>query len=394
MTDPSHAVREVDLWPALHKKKEEPSAAYYDDFAAFEDTIPATSYTCPTCEDDAAIDTAGTEVVCVRCGTVIDIPLELGAEYRWFANDAGTAAGGAGDPSRCSFPVNHLMPESSLGTVINLRGGSGSAVMRRLKRYHMWNLMPYRERTLWGVFEGLQVRASNAGVSTAVVEEAKELYAQLTATAICRGQEQRDAMLAACLWESLKRQGTARLPKDIAEIFNIQLRCVTKGIKQFQHLLAIRSSAQATDTYAAPAAAVTVAPKKEKDVSAAEETAETIRARARQRHAAAMATAVARTTSYEDFILPFLTKLSVARDAGPVLERMVRHVCSRVDDLGVVPENTPPSLTASVIAFCAGELKLGIDQVEIARVCGVSSVTIQKCLKRMGPWRDRLLPTD
>jgi transcription initiation factor TFIIIB Brf1 subunit/transcription initiation factor TFIIB len=70
---------------------------------------------------------------------------------------------------------------------------------------------------------------------------------------------------------------------------------------------------------------------------------------------------------------------------------MVRHVCARVDDLGVVPENTPPSLTASVISFCCAELKLGVDQAEIARVCSVSAVTIQKCLKRMGPWRERLL---
>jgi transcription initiation factor TFIIIB Brf1 subunit/transcription initiation factor TFIIB len=384
--------RMTDLWPTLHKKKELLSTAtnYYDDLAtAFEDTIPASSYTCPTCEDDTALDDAGGEVICSRCGTTVDIPLELGAEYRWFANDGGGGVGSAGDPSRCSFPVNHLMPESSLGTVINLRGG-GSAVMRRLKRYHMWNLMPYRERTLWGVFEGLQVRASNAGVSTAIVEEAKELYAQLTATAICRGHEQRDAMLAACLWEALKRQGTARLPKDVAEMFNIPLRCVTKGIKQFQYLLAIRSSAQATDTYASPASGSASgggAGEPEK----AEETAEVIRVRARQRHAAAIATAVSRTTSYEDFILPFLTNLSISREASPVLERMVRHVCARVDDLGVVPENTPPSLTASVIAFCCAELKLGIDQAEIARVCSVSSVTIQKCLKRIGPWRERLL---
>jgi transcription initiation factor TFIIB len=383
MTDTSS-----DLWPMLHKKKSIPeviATSYYDDLDAFKDTLPASTYTCPTCEDNAAVDDTGSEVVCARCGTIVDIPLELGAEYRWFANEGG-GAGSAGDPSRCSFPINHLMPESSLGTVINLRGG-GSAVMRRLKRYHMWNLMPYRERTLWGVFEGLQVRASNAGVSTAIVEEAKELYAQLTATAICRGQEQRDAMLAACLWEALKRQGTARLPKDVAEMFNIPLRCVTKGIKQFQHLLAIRSSAQATDTYASPASGTASAA----GGAPIEETAEVIRARARQRHAAAMATSVARTTSYEDFILPFLTNLSVARSTGPVLERMVRHVCARVDDLGVVPENTPPSLTASVISFCCAELKLGVDQAEIARVCSVSAVTIQKCLKRMGPWRERLL---
>jgi transcription initiation factor TFIIIB Brf1 subunit/transcription initiation factor TFIIB len=355
------------------------------------DTLPTTTHTCTTCEDDSAIINDGAEVVCSRCGTIVDIPLELGAEYRWFSNDGS----GDADPSRCSFPINHLMPESSLGTVIQLRGGA-SSVMRRLKRYHMWNLMPYRERTLWSVFESLQVRATNAGISTAVIEEAKELYAQLTATAICRGQEQRDAMLAACLWESLKRHEMPRMPKDVGDIFNIPLRAVTKGIKQFQHLLAIRSSAQARDTYAAPAPTPAASSSASAAVAASvdpvKESAETIRARARQRHAAAVATAVARTTSYEDFIVPFLTNLSIPREVSAVLEEMVRHVCARVDDLGVVPENTPPSLTASVIAFCAAELKLAIDHTEIARVCGISVVTIQKCLKRMGPWRVRLLP--
>lgn len=389
----------TDLWPKLHRPK--PAAPVFEDIETDIATpsLSTTSHTCTVCEDDTAIVTDGAEMVCTRCGTLVDIPLELGAEYRWFSNDGG----GDADPSRCSFPINHLMPESSLGTVIQLRGGA-SSLMRRLKRYHMWNLMPYRERTLWSVFESLQVRASNAGISTAVIEEAKELYAQLTATAICRGQEQRDAMLAACLWEALKRHDMPRMPKDVGDIFNIPLRAVTKGIKLFQHLLAIRSSAQATDTYAAPAkkgvetAAVAGAGERrtetDTDTKPETETVEVIRARARQRHAAAVATAVARTTSYEDFIVPFLTNLSIPRELSATLEDMVRHVCARVDDLGVVPENTPPSLTASVIAFCCAELKLAIDHVEIARVCGISVVTIQKCLKRMGPWRARLLPTD
>lgn len=370
-----------DLWPSLRPT----GAPAHDDFWDKEPEFTAPSeHTCPTCEDTAALQTDGAEVVCIRCGTVVDIPLEWAAEYRWFSaeNNGGSGA----DPSRTSFPINHLMPESSLGTTIMCRGNS--AAMRKIKRYHMWNQMPYRERALWSVFDSLQVRASNAGIGTAVVEEAKELYAQLTASAICRGQAQRDAMLAACLWESLKRHETPRMPRDVADIFTIPLKSVTKGIKQFQHLLAMRTSEGRTDTYAAPlrpsapsSAAVTEAPP-------AAESDDVIAARAYQRRSAVRA---ARTTSYEDFIVPFLTNLSVSRAAAPALESMVRSVCARTEELNIVPENTPPSLTASVIAFCMGELGLRVDHTELARVCGISAVTIQKCLKRLMPKREALL---
>jgi transcription initiation factor TFIIIB Brf1 subunit/transcription initiation factor TFIIB len=125
-------------------------------------------------------------------------------------------------------------------------------------------------------------------------------------------------------------------------------------------------------------------------VPAAPETTETIQARAEKRKAIWQKTA-ARTTSYEDFIGPFLTNLTTPRASASALEEMVRRVCARVDDLGVVPENTPPSLTASVIAFCCAELKISVDHTDLARVCGISAVTIQKCLKRMQPWREKLL---
>ena len=373
-----------DLWPSLRPTA---SASAQDSIWGKEPEFTApTEHTCPTCEDAAALETMGAEVVCTRCGTIVDVPLEWAAEYRWFSAENN---GGSGtDPSRTSFPINHLMPESSLGTTIICRGNS--AAMRKIKRYHMWNQMPYRERALWSVFDGLQVRASNAGIGTAVVEEAKELYAQLTASAICRGQAQRDAMLAACLWEALKRHETPRMPRDVAEIFTIPLKSVTKGIKQFQHLLAMRSSEGRTDTYAVPlkpAAPSTTAPMIE-STQVEVESDDVIAARALQRRAATRAT---RTTSYEDFIVPFLTNMSVSRTVATQLEAMVRRVCARTEELNIVPENTPPSLTASVIAFCMGELGLRVDQTELARVCGISAVTIQKCIKRLTPKREALL---
>lgn len=350
------------------------------DFAAMATATTTPTYTCPTCEGADHVERLGTEVVCTQCGTLVDIPLEWSAEYRFYSADAASTA----DPSRCSFPVNHLMPESSLGTIIQTRG-AGSATARRIRRYHMWNLMPYRERTLWSVFESLQVRATNAGISTAVIEEAKELYAQLTASTVCRGQPQRDAMLAACLWEALKRHEAPRMPRDIAEIFNLPLQHVTRGIKQFQHTLAFRTSAKSTDTYVTAVAGAAAAPKPVEP-----EAVEVVKARALERRAAWRAT-VARTTSYEDFIVPFLTNLSVPREHATALEATVRQVCERIEELGVVPENTPPSLTASVIAFVSAELGIRIDHTDLARVCGISAVTIAKCLKRMAPWREKLL---
>lgn len=366
----------ADLWPALHKK---PAAKdSLDDW--FEEFTSPEKPTCSVCDDDSAIESDGSDRICMRCGSIVDTPLERGAEYRWYSAESGSGT----DPSRCSFPVNHLMPESSLGTMILTR--NSSAAMNRIKRYHNWILMPYRERTLWTIFDSLQVRATNAGISTAAIEEAKELFAQLTASDICRGQTQRDAMLAACLMEALKRHGSPRISKDIATMFNIPLRHVTKGIKKFQHLFAIRTSGQMTDTYANPTKRVAAVAASDADKITLVESDETIIARALQRKAIWQKTA-SRTTSYEDFVTPFLKNLSAPRQ----LEPLVRHVCARTEKLGIVPENTPPSLTASVIAFCSQELGIRIDISEIARVCGISAVTIQKCLKRLIPEKENLL---
>jgi transcription initiation factor TFIIIB Brf1 subunit/transcription initiation factor TFIIB len=187
-------------------------------------------------------------------------------------------------------------------------------------------------------------------------------------------------MLAACLWEALKRHGTPRMPKNIGEIFNLPIRHVTKGIKQFQSLFAVRLNGQQTDTYTSPAPKVVASGTSDKEATA----------RANQRRAVWQKTA-SPTTSYRDFIQPYLTNLSIPRHAAAKLEAAVFDVCARIEDLGIVPENTPPSLTASVITFCSQEMGIRIDISEIARVCGISVVTIQKCLKRITPMKEKLL---
>lgn len=222
--------------------------------------------------------------------------------------------------------------------------------MRRIRQYHLWNIMPYRERTLWTVFEMLQVRASNAGVSAAIVEETKQLYAQVSPLCICRGQ-QKDALLAACLYESLKRHDTPRRPVEIAEMFQIDVKLITRGVKQFSDLLESHlHSSTPTQT------------------SSVEKKAETP------------------STSFRHYLEPAIYRLETPRALhGQILEFALK-LGMAVDELGICPETTPSSLAASALALTCKRMNLDKSNADVAKVCSISVATLQKCLKRIDTW--------
>lgn len=331
---------------------------------------------CDKCDTEEHIQTVNDSVICERCGEVFEHLLDQGPEYRWFSGDDRNM-----DPTRVGAPQNPLLPESSLGTTMLLRKHHGNA-MRKIKRYHTWNLMPYRERNLWGIFEGLHVRAINAGIGVGVLEEAKRLYAQLSALCVCRGT-QKEALLAACLYESLKRSGTPRRPKDIATIFQINLRYVTKGLKQFANLLDMdeRIGHKAAPKEKIPATAA--AP-----VAVVAAVAVTVSVESRR----AKWDSISRsTTTYEHYVEPFVSKLEAPRHLTGTLIALTRQICARADDMGICPENTPPSLTAAALALSCGALSVQKTIQEIAAVCDISVVTLHKCLKRLDQWKVNLL---
>lgn len=335
---------------------------------------------CPTA---ANINTENDSVICTECGQVFDHILDQGPEYRWFSGEDRNP-----DPTRVGAPQNPLLPESSLGTTMLLRKNHGNA-MRKIKRYHTWNLMPYRERNLWGIFEGLHVRAVNAGIGLGVLEEAKRLYAQLSALCVCRGT-QKEALIAACLYEGLKRSGTPRRPKDIATIFQINIRYVTKGLKQFANLSDLDDRLGTNEDVKSGKAIKAMKIKSESkpidDVPAKTVTVESRRAK--------WDTVACSTTTYEHYIDPFVSKLDAPRHLAGTLISLTRQICFRADDMGICPENTPPSLTAAALTLACQNLKIQKTLPEIASVCDISVVTLHKCLKRLDQWKQNLLATE
>ena len=111
----------------------------------------------------------GREIICRDCGNVISELLDYNAEWRYYGFEDSKYS----DPTRCGLPTNELLPESSLGSTISFKCGE-SYEMKKIRNYHVWNAMPYRERSLYNVFDSINIRAINNGIPQCIIEEAKK----------------------------------------------------------------------------------------------------------------------------------------------------------------------------------------------------------------------------
>jgi transcription initiation factor TFIIIB Brf1 subunit/transcription initiation factor TFIIB len=331
--------------------------------------FPTSAYICPDCVTEEWVTVEEEEAICRKCGYSFGYEVTSSAEYRWFGTEDRSP-----DPSRVGNPMNPLLPESSLGTRIVARPGESRA-MQKIRQYHLWNVMPYRERTLWNVFEGLQVRAANAGISAAILDETKQLYAQVSPLCICRGQ-QKEALMAACLFESLKRHDTPRRPAEIAEIFKIDMKLITRGVKQFAGLL---------DEHLHAAARKAVDDEKDVTLQTLTEEKDVV-----PKAPVILQPVATPSTNFRHYLEPAILRLETPRSMLGTMEDQAIHFGNLLDELGICPETTPPSLAACSIALATQHLGFPKTNQEIALVCGISLATLQKCMKRIEPWKPTL----
>jgi transcription initiation factor TFIIB len=283
------------------------------------------------CEKPNIINDAG-QYVCKSCSTIASSHLDTGAEWRFYgADDSKTA-----DPNRVGMPVNDLLPTSSLGSVIgNCRGDSRD--VRRMRMYQIWNSMPYWERTLYNIFDQFNYKTANHGIPSRVLDEAKVLYKRLSEKRVSRG-ENKEGIIASCIYHACMTNGTPRSTKEIAEMFSIQQNVLTKGNARFQNLLKMNVKCSSSD----------------------------------------------------DFIARFASRLNLAYD--DILQ--LKLLAKKLDQLDVVSENSPTSIAAGAINMYVQLKGLQITKTQIAKECSVSEVTITKAHKRMAKWHDYIFDKD
>jgi transcription initiation factor TFIIB len=337
------------LFPAAGASAAAPTAAFpeWAEEPAAEAVEEPVAYWCPECDSDTHIVQEKDEMVCTTCDVHLDYVLDSGPEYRWFGSDDRSP-----DPTRVGGPINPLLPQSSLATRILWRYGDCKA-MRRIRQFHVYSAMPSRERTLWNVFEILNVRTTNAGVSLAILDESKQLYSQISPRCILR-KPQRDGLLAACVFESLKRHGSARHPKEVAEMFSVDSSSITRSLKQFSELLEEHS----------------------------------------HEHPAEKDAPLTTSTTFGDYIEAALVRLTIPKTMLSTLQMAALQLGQKVDELGICPETTPPSLAALAVALACEQSVHPKPTSAIAAALDISVATLSKCLKRCAQWKTVLFSRD
>jgi transcription initiation factor TFIIB len=270
--------------------------------------------------------------VCKGCSSIIHRFIDSSAEWRYYGAEDSKSS----DPTRCGMPTNSLLPESSLGSIISNKMNE-SYDMKLIRKYHMWNSMTYKERSLYNIFDSITLNAANCGISNSIIEEAKMFYKMLSESKITRG-ENRSGLIASSIYMSCKSNKVPRSTKEIAKMFNIKLTTMTRGCKKFQDIIKMNLD----------------------------------------------------STKAEDFIQRFSSKLNLPME----IRDICKHIVQKADELNIVSENTPPSIAAGSIYLCIILCELDISKKDLSLACGISQVTLTKCYKKLYNSRGQIMPKE
>lgn len=287
---------------------------------------------CPFCGGlDIVLDDGN--FMCYGCNSLVDRFIDMTAEWRYYGADDNKSS----DPTRCGMPVNELLPDSSLGSVISNQFNE-SYDMKIIKKYHMWNSISYKERSLYNIFENITVNAINNGISPSIIEEAKAFYKKVSESHISRG-ENRSGLIATSIYMSCKSNNVPRSTKEIAKIFNLKNTTMTRGCKKFNDIMRINMD----------------------------------------------------SSHPLDFIHRFCSKLNLPTTMREECKRIIQ----KADDLNILCESTPPSAASGCIYMCNVIHDLGLTKKDIALASGISLVTLSKIAKKLMGYKDHLsLSTD
>lgn len=166
--------------------------------------------------------------VCSDCGIEIDNIVDETPEWNSFE--------GKGSDNRCGLPTNIFFPSSSLGTVINAPGYS------KVKMLKSWDQMPYKEKSLADVLNEIDTKCKKYKISKAVIDNAKILYRNLRnvknadKTMIIRGIN-RKQIIGACFYFGAILQKSPRSSREVADIFDLDIKQVSKGCRKFLKIM-------------------------------------------------------------------------------------------------------------------------------------------------------------
>ena len=174
------------------------------------------------CQHSLVVDEG--EHVCEKCGTLFERAIDEGAEWRSFEDSKE-------DLSRTGYATSDLFPESSYGSIISYKNVNPD--MKGIQRMSCWSMYSNTERSWMGVYDMIQSCCSQIYLPKSIVQDACGLYKQIDDSCKVRGETRR-ACMGASVFITCRTQGASRTHKELADLFRISVRALSKAILRFE----------------------------------------------------------------------------------------------------------------------------------------------------------------
>jgi transcription initiation factor TFIIB len=278
---------------------------------------------CPNCGSFALyLDPIRGERVCDNCGFVVEEGLvDQGPDWTTFEGD---------DRIRAGPPPSVMAPDKGLGSMVGngLRDAKGNpidarsvAALNRLRRVSRWTRYDRTERALAPGLAQLSSLASRLGLAPVFRERAAILLRRTVEAGLSRGRSM-DAIVAAVVYLAAKQLGAPRGLHELAEATGVTVHRVSLTAKIIARELGV----------------------------------------------------FGRASRAEDFVPRFASQLGLDARVG---ERALSLV-AQGRNAKALEANSPVGIAAGALYLASEDLDVPLTQAQIARLTGVSEVTIRK----------------
>lgn len=278
---------------------------------------------CPNCGSFALyVDSIRGERVCDNCGFVVDEGLvDQGPDWTTFEGD---------DRIRAGPPPSVMAPDKGLGSMVGngLRDAKGNpidarsvAALNRLRRVSRWTRYDRTERALAPGLAQLSSLSSRLGLAPVFRERSAILLRRTIEAGLSRGRSM-DAIVGAVVYLAAKQLGAPRGLHELSEATGVTVHRVSLTAKVIGRELGVFS----------------------------------------------------RASRAEDFVPRFASQLGLDARVG---ERAMNLVAQGKDSK-ILEANSPVGIAAGALYLASEDLDVPLTQAQIARLTGVSEVTIRK----------------
>ena len=293
---------------------------------------------CKNCKSPNLVtDAAKGHKVCTDCAVI-------NAEYLDENPEITNNDGEGSNSSRYGTPSSFFCPKSSLGCKIN------SSKFNRLSMLQKQGQMPYKEKSLMDTIETIQTKLKRLGITQPIIDTAKILYKKVSESVHSKGKRKgkniimrcinRRSMIAACLFHACKLQKETRSPKEIADIYDLEIKHVNRGCRKFCDIIdsntlfyQIKSSQSC------------------------------------------------------DFIERNAKKLNIDKQ----YINIAKDVSTNIHKLDLASTHEPPSVAAGCILLVISHYNIQISKKQVSDIFNISDVTISKTYRKISPYHKIIL---